>query len=185
MTSSNQRLAVLGSHLSVLQGMLRGIEKEGLRVTGQGKLAKTPHPSVLGSALANPRITTDYSEALLELITGTHDSTESLVHELEQTHRYVAQQLPSELIWNQSMPAHLPPEAEIPIAWYGTSNTGMLKHVYRRGLAERYGKTMQCIAGLHYNFSLPDTLWDLLGITGASVEDQRSKGYLEIGRAQV
>src|SRR3546814_3692181 len=58
----------------------------------------------------------------------------------------------------------------------------MLKHVYRRGLAERYGKTMQCIAGLHYNFSLPDTLWDLLGITGASVEDQRSKGYLALIR---
>lgn len=182
MTSSNQSLAVLGSNLPVLQGILRGIEKEGLRVTEQGMLATTPHPAVLGSALANPRITTDYSEALLELITGTHDSTESLVDELEQTHRYVAQQLTSELIWNQSMPAHLPPEAEIPIAWYGTSNTGMLKHVYRRGLAERYGKAMQCIAGVHYNFSLPDAFWDLIGIQGASQSDQRSKGYLALIR---
>src|SRR3546814_16459353 len=99
--------------------MVRVIEKEGLRVTGQGKLAKTPHPQALVSALTIPRVTTDYSEALLELITGTHDSTESLVHELEQTHRYVAQQLTDELIWNQFMPVHLPPEAEIPIGWYG------------------------------------------------------------------
>src|SRR5690606_26373219 len=180
MTSSNQRLAVLGTHLPVLQGILRGIEKEGLRVTEQGTLATTPHPLALGSALTNPRITTDYSEALLELITGTHDSTESLIQELEQTHRYVAQQLTSELIWNQSMPAHLPPEAEIPIAWYRTSNTGMLKHVYRRGLAERYGKAMQCIAGVHYNFSLPDEFWDLIGIEGDSQSDQRSKGYLAL-----
>src|SRR5690606_29587178 len=161
---------------------LRGIEKEGLRVTEQGTLATTPHPLALGSALTNPRITTDYSEALLELITGTHDSTESLIQELEQTHRYVAQQLTSELIWNQSMPAHLPPEAEIPIAWYGTSNTGMLKHVYRRGLAERYGKAMQCIAGVHYNFSLPDEFWDLIDIQGATPSEQRSRGYLALIR---
>src|SRR3546814_8939650 len=58
----------------------------------------------------------------------------------------------------------------------------MLKHVYRPRPAERYVKTMQCIAGLHYNFSRPDSLWALLGITGASVEDQRSKGYLALIR---
>ncbi|MDS1140300.1 glutamate--cysteine ligase [Pusillimonas sp. SM2304] len=178
MTSSQQRLALLGQHLTVLQGILRGIEKEGLRVDAQGRLATTPHPEALGSALTNPRITTDYSEALLELITGTHDSTESLIQELEQTHRYVALQLQDELVWNQSMPATLPPEADIPIAWYGDSNTGMLKHVYRRGLAERYGKAMQCIAGVHYNFSVPEQLWELLDIGGDSPEQRRSRGYL-------
>ncbi|WP_353149485.1 glutamate--cysteine ligase [Pollutimonas bauzanensis] len=182
MTLSNQRLTSLGQHPYVLKGILRGVEKEGLRVNEQGVLAKTPHPNTLGSALTNPRITTDYSEALLELITGTHESVEGLLKELEDTHRFVAQQMQHELIWNQSMPALLPAEAEIPIAWYGTSNTGMLKHVYRRGLAERYGKAMQCIAGVHYNFSLPDPLWDLIGIEGNSPEDQRSKGYLALIR---
>lgn len=182
MTSSNPRYAVLRQHLPAVKGILRGIEKEGLRVTETGVLAKTPHPSVLGSALTHPRITTDYSEALLELITGTHHSSTSLIDELEQTHRYVARQLEHELIWNQSMPAHLPSEAAIPIAWYGKSNTGMLKHVYRRGLAERYGKAMQCIAGVHYNFSVPDDFWDLLGVEGKSPEDQRSKGYLALIR---
>ncbi|MCC2597280.1 glutamate--cysteine ligase [Pusillimonas sp. MFBS29] len=178
MTSTHPRLTLLGQHPSALKGILRGIEKEGLRVDQHGKLAQTPHPAALGSALTNPRITTDYSEALLELITGTHDSTESLLGELEQTHRFVAQNLGSELIWNQSAPAGLPPEADIPIAWYGTSNTGMLKHVYRRGLAERYGKAMQCIAGVHYNYSLPDELWELLDTAGKEPQQRRSEGYL-------
>lgn len=182
MILTNQRLASLGQNQPVLKGILRGIEKEGLRVDEHGALATTPHPSVLGSALTNSRVTTDYSEALLELITGTHDSVGSLLAELEDTHRFVAQQMQHELIWNQSMPALLPSEAQIPIAWYGTSNTGMLKHVYRRGLAERYGKAMQCIAGVHYNFSLPDQLWDLMGTEGATPEERRSKGYLALIR---
>jgi glutamate--cysteine ligase len=178
MTQSTQRHSVLRAHLPVLAGILRGIEKESLRVDGQGLLATTPHPVALGSALTNHQITTDYSEALLEMITGTHHSVQSLLAELEEVHRFVASQLKDEIIWNQSMPAHLPAEADIPIAWYGTSNTGMLKHVYRRGLAERYGKAMQCIAGVHYNFSVPDALWELIGTEGATLDDKRSKGYL-------
>lgn len=166
----------------MLQNMLRGIEKEGLRVTDKGELARTPHPRSLGSALTNARITTDYSEALLELITGTHHSTETLLGELEATHRFVAEKLGPEVIWNQSMPAWLPAEADIPIAWYGSSNTGMLKHVYRRGLAERYGKAMQCIAGVHYNFSLPENLWNLIGIQADQPKDVLSRGYMGLIR---
>ena len=60
------------------------------------------------------------------------------------------------------MPCPLPAEEDIEIAWYGKSNIGMLKHVYRRGLALRYGKAMQCIAGIHYNYSLPEALWQML-----------------------
>ena len=160
----------------------RGIEKEGLRVDMHGRLALTPHPTRLGAALTNSRVTTDYSEALLELITGTQTSVEALLQELEETHRFVARNLREELVWNQSMPASLPSEEEIPIGWYGTSNSGMLKHVYRRGLAHRYGKRMQCIAGVHYNFSVPDKLWDLIGIEGISLEHLRSKGYLALIR---
>ena len=182
MTTSNQGPAVLGRHAPIFKGILRGIEKEGLRVDQHGALAMTPHPRALGSALTHPHITTDYSEALLELITGTHDSTESLLQELEQIHRYTSQKLGDELIWNQSMPALLPPEADIPIAWYGTSNTGMLKHVYRRGLAERYGKAMQCIAGVHYNFSLPEAFWELTDAGGATLQERRNKGYLALIR---
>jgi len=144
----------------------------------------TPHPTALGSALTHPRITTDYSESLLELITGTHTDVASLIEELRLTHRYVAGALDGdgELIWNHSMPGSLPPEADIPIAWYGTSNTGMLKHVYRRGLALRYGRTMQCIAGVHYNFSLPDAFWEQIDLPGDTAVARRSCGYIALIR---
>ncbi|HYG45332.1 MAG TPA: glutamate--cysteine ligase, partial [Bordetella sp.] len=176
------RLARLQAHPALLAQTLRGIEKEGLRVDTRGKLATTAHPSGLGSALTNEQVTTDYSEALLELITGTHNRVEPLLAELENTHRFVYSVLDGEYIWNQSMPATLPAEADIPIAWYGTSNTGMLKHVYRRGLAERYGKSMQCIAGVHYNFSLSDALWETLDPGAPNAQDRRSRGYIALIR---
>ena len=183
MTSLSDRLAQLGENLPVLRGILRGIEKEGLRVdANNGKLSLTPHPKALGSALTHPQITTDYSEALLELITTTHTSVTGLMLELEDIHCFVAQHIPGEVIWNQSMPADLPPTADIPVGWYGNSNSGMLKHVYRLGLAERYGKRMQCIAGIHYNFSVPDSIWDLLGLECPTLQDQRSRGYLALIR---
>ncbi len=182
MTTTPSNHARLAEHLHLITAIRRGIEKEGLRTDSQGRLAMTPHPRALGSTLTNPHITTDYSEALLELITRPHHSVADVLAELSDIHRFTAQQLDGEIIWNQSMPAHLPPEPEIPIGWYGTSNSGMLRHVYRRGLAERYGKAMQCIAGVHYNFSLPDELWEVLGTPGGSAQDRRSKGYLALIR---
>ncbi|ADP13823.1 glutamate--cysteine ligase [Achromobacter xylosoxidans A8] len=180
-TAAN-RLSRLEANRSLLTQTLRGIEKEGLRVDEQGVLSRKPHPAGLGSALTNEHVTTDYSESLLELITGTHKDVDSLLAELTNTHRHVYSVLDHELIWNQSMPATLPSEADIPIAWYGKSNTGMLKHVYRRGLAVRYGKTMQCIAGVHYNFSLAEDLWSVLDTQPGSIQDRRSRGYIGLIR---
>ncbi|MGN6578535.1 MAG: glutamate--cysteine ligase [Bordetella sp.] len=180
--TDSQRYARLAAHARLLDQTLRGIEKEGLRVDNRGALALTPHPAALGSALTNEHVTTDYSESLLELITGTHTRVETLIGELAETHRFVQGALGEELIWNQSMPAALPGEADIPIAWYGKSNTGMLKHVYRRGLAERYGKTMQCIAGVHYNYSLPEALWLALDPTDDDARAHRNRGYIGLIR---
>lgn len=167
-----QRFTQLQQHRDILTRTMRGIEREGLRIDRDGHLSTLPHPLALGSALTHPHITTDYSEALLELITGTHTTVESLLRELTEIHQFVMQQNRGESIWMQSMPAILPPEKDIPIATYGSSNTGMLKHVYRRGLAERYGKKMQCIAGLHYNFSMPSELWPLLDFKGDTHQEQ-------------
>lgn len=180
-TLSN-RLARLQARPEVLSKTLRGIEKEGLRVDNNGQLSMRPHPLALGAALTHPRITTDYSESLLELITGTHDRVDSLIAEINEIQRVVSITMTDELMWNHSMPARLPAEKDIPIAWYGTSNTGMIKHVYRRGLAERYGKTMQCIAGLHYNFSFDESIWDMLDRGEASAQDRRSAGYIALIR---
>jgi len=183
MTSQSECLRALNSKQSILTGIQRGIEKEGLRVAyNNGSLSQRVHPKALGSALTHSQITTDYSEALLELVTTIHPDVHQLLKELKDIHAYVAQNIPDEIIWNQSMPGQLPAEHDIPVGWYGTSNSGMLKHVYRLGLAERYGKHMQCIAGIHYNFSVPDALWELLGTPGNNLQEQRSIGYLALIR---
>ena len=181
MSLASERRTQLAAHPELLTGIRRGIEKEGLRVDARGHLAMTPHPAALGRALTNEHITTDYSESLLELITSPITSADALIGNLTDIHTYVAHRNPGEAIWNQSMPAHLPHEADIPVAWYGTSNTGMLKHVYRQGLAWRYGKIMQCIAGVHYNFSLPEAAWDIL-TTGETPKERRNTGYMALIR---
>ncbi|HBD03802.1 MULTISPECIES: glutamate--cysteine ligase [Psychrobacter] len=145
-----------------LTGMLRGIEKEGLRVRPDGFLAQTPHPAKLGSKLTHPFITTDYSESLLELITEPKASPKETLNMLRQLHVLVYQGMPDgELMWPLSMPCMLSSKDEdIPLADYGSSNTGKLKTLYRSGLGIRYGRRMQTIAGLHYNLSFGDTLFE-------------------------
>ncbi len=163
-TLLKRRLALLSdpAHRAVLAGGLRGIERETLRVDPEGRLAATPHPAALGAPLTHPHITTDYAETLMEFVTSAEPDIATALAELDRVHRFTYDKLGSELLWSQSMPCDLPPESEIAIAAYGSSHIGMLKHVYRRGLALRYGKAMQCIAGIHYNFSLSEDLWALL-----------------------
>jgi len=148
-----ERLAALPP--GTLTGLRRGIEKESLRSTPEGKLALTPHAPALGSALTHPHITTDFSESQLELITGVHASAEACLEELERIHQFVYRNIGGEILWCASMPCGLPADDAIPIGRYGSSNSGRLKTVYRNGLAWRYGRRMQTISGIHYNFSLP------------------------------
>src|SRR5437870_2616577 len=138
-----------------LRGMHRGIEKESLRVRSDGALSQAPHPPALGSPLTHPHITTDFSEAQLELITGVHGSVEACLQELAWIHQFVYCHIGDEILWCASMPCNLPADNQIPIGRYGTSNVGRAKTVYRLGLALRYGRRMQAISGIHYNWSLP------------------------------
>jgi glutamate--cysteine ligase len=140
---------------SRLAGIRRGVEREGLRAHPDGTLALTPHPAALGSALTHPHITTDFSESQLELITGVHGSIEGCLAELTRVHQFVVRHLGDELLWATSMPCTLPADETIPLARFGTSNVGRAKSVYRIGLGHRYGKRMQTISGVHYNWSLP------------------------------
>ena len=182
-----RRLAQLGerANLSLLSQCLHGIERECLRVDGDGQLALTPHPAALGSALTHTQITTDYSESLLEFITPAEPDPAATLADLEQIHRFAYSKLDGEYLWSPSMPCALPDEETIPIARYGSSHIGELKYVYRKGLALRYGKTMQCIAGIHYNFSLPEALWQLQqqaeGDT-RSARDYQSARYIALIR---
>jgi glutamate--cysteine ligase len=154
MRGLQERLKAVSS--ARLHGIGRGVEKESLRVTQEGALARSPHPRALGSALTHPHITTDFSEAQLELITGVHGSAEAVETELTQVHQAVYRALGDEMMWVGSMPGALPPDDQIPLGRYGTSNVGLSKTVYRTGLGHRYGRRMQTISGIHYNWSLPE-----------------------------
>jgi glutamate--cysteine ligase len=139
----------------VLKAMRCGIEKESLRVRPDGRLSSVPHPPALGSALTHPRITTDFSESQLELITSPQAGADACLEELTQIHQVVCRAIGEELLWVSSMPCGLPADDAIPIGRYGSSNIGRAKTVYRTGLAHRYGRRMQAISGIHYNWSLP------------------------------
>lgn len=169
----------------VLQGGRTGIEKESLRVSPAGTLAETPHPRAFGSALTHPHLTTDYSEAMLEFITDPHASVTAVLDQLQALHRFVHARLEDEMLWCTSMPCVLHGDDSIPIARYGESNPGMMKTVYRRGLGHRYGRPMQVISGVHFNFSFAPELWPALRALEGSDEPlqaYRSRRYMDLTR---
>lgn len=138
---------------------LKGIEKESLRINQEGSISLSPHPVQLGAALTHPNITTDYSEALLELITPALSDGTEMLNSLKDLHKYVCSNINDELLLAASMPVGDLRDPAIPIAEYGSSNIGRMKHIYRQGLSYRYGRCMQVIAGIHFNYSLPEAFW--------------------------
>src|SRR5215470_17841774 len=169
-----RRFAALlnGGEPQRLQGGHKGVEKESLRVLPSGSLAHTPHPVALGSALTNEHITTDYSEALIELVTPAFTTSWELLQYLLDLHQFVYRHLGEELLWATSMPCAIERDEDIPIAQFGTSHVGRMKHVYRRGLGLRYGRMMQAISGVHFNYSFPLPFWEMY----ADVRESRERG---------
>jgi len=176
-------IATAGGDL--LYGGLKGIEKESLRVAADGGLSMSDHPIGLGSALTNRFITTDFSEALLEFVTPAFETTWEALHCVCDIHQFTYAQLGDEMLWPASMPCRIPDDNDIPLARYGSSNIGQMKTIYRRGLGFRYGRQMQTIAGVHFNYSVPKHFWgayqEILGST-ATVDEFRSEQYLGLIR---
>ena len=169
----------------ILAGGLKGVEKESLRVTPDGLLSRTPHPPALGSALTNKFITTDFSEALLEFVTPATPHTWELLRTLCEIHQFTYGGIDDELLWMASMPCLMSDDREIPLARYGESNVGRMKTIYRRGLGYRYGRKMQTIAGVHFNYSLPTSFWPQyqeLEQDAGDADDFRSSAYLGLVR---
>jgi glutamate--cysteine ligase len=151
---------VNGGAPRILQGGRKGVEKESLRVLPSGTLAHTPHPRALGSTLTNEHITTDYSESLIELVTPAFTHSWELLQYLLDLHQFVYRHLGEELLWATSMPCAISGDADIPLAQYGSSHVGRMKTVYRNGLGLRYGRMMQAISGVHFNYSFPLPFWE-------------------------
>ena len=137
----------------VLKDSLFGIEKEALRISNK-KISSDPHPLKLGSSLMNQFITTDFSEAQLELITPPKKNAQSALKFLDDIQHFVTRNIGDEVLWPFSMPINISSENEVPIAQFGSSNLGLFKHLYRVGLSHRYGKKMQSISGIHFDANL-------------------------------
>ncbi|MDH3746702.1 MAG: glutamate--cysteine ligase [Gammaproteobacteria bacterium] len=180
-------LANIDSNASVpsIAGGHKGVEKESLRIDASGYLSHKPHPKSLGSALASAFITTDFSEALLEFVTPPFANTWEALRAVCDIHQFTYEHLEDELIWVASMPCRIPDDRNIPLARYGGSNVGQMKTIYRRGLGHRYGRHMQTIAGVHFNYSLPTTFWpiyqQILG-NGGDEATFRSEQYMGLIR---
>ncbi len=174
-TQHSTKLSYLKKHHKqhLLVGGLKGIEKESLRISNLGIISQTSHPHALGSALTHPHITTDYSEALLEFITPPFAEITDTLDFMHNVHQYVYDHLDDEMLLSSSMPCGINGDKSIPIAEYGHSNIGKMKNVYRQGLWHRYGRTMQAIAGIHFNYSVPEALWPVLQ------EQSQHKGALK------
>lgn len=170
--------------LRALRDIKHGVEREGLRIKPSGTLATTPHPEKLGAALTHECITTDFSESLLEFITPPVANSAVTETQLKDIHKFALENMEGEILWPMSMPCFIDDEAHIPLAYFGESNVGKMKRVYRLGLKNRYGSMMQAIAGVHFNFSLPDTFWqEWAAMNGEqSNQDQISADYFSLIR---
>ncbi|MEM7256302.1 MAG: glutamate--cysteine ligase [Pseudomonadota bacterium] len=187
-TTARNRLEAVYQQCSSrpLLGRMVGVEKECLRVAPDGALSTAAHPPELGAALTHSTITTDFSEALLEIVTPPFTDMGDTLSCLSEVQSFVYSRLPEdELLWGTSMPCQLALDCDVPIGRYGTSNIGRMKHTYRRGLGLRYGRKMQAIAGVHYNYSYPDAFWQLMAeVDGVATVDQAfiSRQYFALVR---
>jgi len=169
----------------VLQGGLKGVERESLRVLPDGRIAHTPHPAAIGSALASAHVTTDFSEALVELVTPAFAQSWELLQYLCDLHHFVWRNLDDELLWATSMPCALKGDDDVPTAQYGRSHVGRMKTVYREGLRNRYGALMQAISGVHFNYSFPQGFWEVYASVRQLPGDSqalRSEAYFDLLR---
>ena len=170
---------------AILRGGRKGVEKESLRVSPDGAIAQTRHPEALGAPLTNEHITTDFSEALIELVTPPFGETWELLQYLCDLHQFVYRHLQDELLWSTSMPSAINGDASIPLAQFGSSNVGTMKTVYRHGLGVRYGRIMQAISGVHFNYSFSPKLWGVLEAVNQSrlpAQDFISEQYFGVLR---
>lgn len=181
LTDFAARLELVARNPEVFKQFGRGVERETLRYSQNGRIATTMHPQGLGSAFTNQWITTDFAESLLEFITPVSHDIDVLLGQLDDIHHFTQTQLGEEKMWPMSMPCYVETEDQITLAQYGSSNSAKMKTLYREGLKRRYGSLMQIISGVHFNFSFPESFWDALHGEQTAEERQATKSEAYFG----
>ncbi|MGN0974622.1 MAG: hypothetical protein ACI4OL_01375 [Gemmiger sp.] len=159
-----------------------GLEKENLRVDGQGRMAHTPHPFA-----EDAHIVRDFCENQTEINTpalpGARQAVESLVGYDKAIQRRLAQQTPREYLWPFSNPAFLRSEADVPVARFTGELAG--KTAYREYLSDRYGRYKMTLCGIHVNFSFDeDLLAAAHAVAGKGWTMQEYKDHLYVELAE-
>lgn len=160
-----------------------GIEREGQRVTHDGKLARTDHPAIFGDRTYHPYIQTDFSETQVEMITPVTDSIDELFQYLDAIYDVTSRSMSDEeVIWPLSMPPALPQkDEEIMIAKLATFEDVL----YRRYLAKEYGKRKQMVSGIHFNFEFGEELIRSLFVQQTEIQEFatfKTEVYLKVAR---
>ena len=132
-----------------------GLERESLRVTGEGEFAHTAHPFE-----DDDHIVKDFCENQTEINTGVCKSAAAAVAELEghlvRIYRALDARQPKEYLWQFSNPPHIKGEEDIPVAHFGGKRS--FKSDYRKYLSDKYGRYKMTFCGIHVNFSFADEL---------------------------
>ena len=157
-----------------------GLEREALRVTGEGRMALTPHPFPPD----HPRIVRDFCENQTEINTRVWPTAEEAVAELKEInaaiHAAIAPQ--GETLWANSNPPPIADESEVVPARFEGALAG--KSTYRDYLATKYGKRLMAYCGIHFNFSFGEKLVAAAGgmrsRASASLRDFRDELYLHV-----
>ena len=157
-----------------------GLEREALRVTGEGRMALTPHPFPPD----HPRIVRDFCENQTEINTGVHPTAKEAVEELKEIDATIRAAIApqGETLWANSNPPPIADESEIVPARFEGALAG--KSTYRDYLATKYGKRLMAYCGIHFNFSFGEKLVAAAGgmrsRASASLRDFRDELYLHV-----
>ena len=156
-----------------------GIEKETLRITGDGRLAHTPHPFDENEK----NIDRDFCENQIEFISDVFTDTERLVEHLEQLHDkvYASIRENGELLWPFSNPPYVSGEHDVYIAKFSEEHKQRVD--YRNYLADKYGKMKMLFSGIHYNFSFSEGFIRAAAQhNGVDYSNFKNRLYLELAK---
>ena len=140
------------TNMQLLSGTF-GLERETLRVTAEGSMARSPHPFP-----NDPHIVKDFCENQAEINTGVHDTAQGAIDELSKHSKRLTEELDKrgERLWLYSNPPTIKSADDIPVAVYEGDRQD--KHQYRLYLAEKYGKYKMTLSGIHVNYSLSEEM---------------------------
>ena len=157
-----------------------GIEKESQRITDEGTIAKTNHPTIFGNRSFHPYIQTDFAESQPELITPPMQSIEEMHEWLMAIHDVVLRSLPEgEYLLPCSIPPAMPASEEIKVAKLDNESD----IAYREYLVSVYGNKKQMVSGIHFNFELnPVLIKELHQVSGSvrTLREFQSDVYLKM-----